>query len=185
MHRSRLLQVPFALLALAICPSALFAVVTPLLPTFTPAGAVSLTYQLPATPGSSTAVSLATAAVAVAPATSTFYTIDATTIPFWLAVDASNGTVVSPITAGAIVGTPSVFHLVASGVAANLAAGTYTATVQVNVIGFAALNIPVSLLVKAPSSTLSVRQGNSVLSALTWAVGVTTSRFPTPLRFPC
>jgi uncharacterized protein (TIGR03437 family) len=122
-------------------------------------------------------VSLATATVAAAPATSTFYTVDSTTVPFWLTVSVSSGTVVSPVTAPSAAGTPSVFTLVASGVAATLGPGTYTATVQLDVIGFTPLNIPVSLLVKAPGATLSVRQGTTVLSALTWAVGATQTPF--------
>ena len=177
MKRNRLYQVSFAMLALVACTSELHAAASPLIPTFTPTGAVSLSYQLPGTPGSSTSVSLATAAVATGPANSTFYTVDATTVPYWLTVSVSSGTVVSPITAGAVAGTPSVFTLVASGVAATLGAGIYTATVQLDVIGFSPLNIPVTLTVKSPSANLTVKQGTTVLSALTWAVGSAQSPF--------
>ncbi|HTB19388.1 MAG TPA: hypothetical protein VK708_14810 [Bryobacteraceae bacterium] len=178
MFANRISALPLAMLALALCGGGLYATTpaSPLVPTFTPTGAVSLSYQLPGTPGSSTGVSLATAAVATAPATSTFYTIDPTTVPFWLSVSVSTGTVVSPITAGTVVGTPSTFSLVASGVAASLGAGIYNATVQVDVIGFLPLNIPVTLLVKAPAATLTAT-GGTALGAETWAVGSTQVPF--------
>lgn len=171
MHRSRLIPVSIAVLALAIGTTSLQALpASPLIATFTPSGAVSLTYQLPSTPGSSVGVSLATAAVATAPATSTFYTIDPTTVPYWLSVSVSSGTVVSPITAGTVAGTPSTFTLVASGVAATMGAGVYTATVQADVIGYAPLNIPVTLVIKAPAAGLTAT-GATALGSETWAVG--------------
>ncbi len=159
------------MLALVVGTSSLYALpASPLVPTYTPPGAVALTYTLPSTPSpSSVSVSLATAAVAVAPASSTFYTVDPTTVPYWLAVSVSSGTVVSPITAGTVAGTPSVFTLAASQVAATLGAGIYTATVQLDVIGYNPLSIPVTLTVKSPAATLTAT-GGTALGTETWSV---------------
>lgn len=171
MHQNRL---PIAMLALAICSSTLHALpASPLIPTFTPTGAVSLTYTLPSTPGSSVSVSLATAAVAVGPASHTFYSVDPTTVPYWLAVSAGSGnsTVVSPITAGSVAGTPSTFTLGPSTAASSLGQGVYSTTVQLDVVGSAPLNIPVTLTVIETASVISVSQGTTVLSALTWSKG--------------
>ncbi|HTW68092.1 MAG TPA: hypothetical protein VME17_25930 [Bryobacteraceae bacterium] len=178
MHRNRFFQAPLAALALAVCTSTLHALpATPLIPTYTPTGAVSLTYQLPGTPGPATAVSLATAAVASGSATNTYFTVDPTTVPYWLSVDTWSGTIVSAVTTPASAGTPVVIHLQGSGVAATLGAGIYTATVQVDVIGDNPLNIPVTLTINNPAASLSVSQGNTVLSALTWSVGSAQAPF--------
>jgi uncharacterized protein (TIGR03437 family) len=115
-------------------------------------------------------VSLATIAAAVPPAANTFYTVDPATVPIWLSVYVSSGTVVSPITTPTTVGTPSVFTLGPSGVAAALGAGVYTGTVQVDVIGYLPLSIPVTLVIRAPAPTLSV-SGATALNSETWAIG--------------
>ena len=168
----------FAMLALAVCTTTLHATpASPLLPTYTPTGTpVQLTYTLPSTAGSNVAVSLATAAVAAAPASNTFFTIDPTTVPIWLSVDVMSGTVVSPITAGAVAGTPVVVHLVASSVAGSLGPGVYNATVQADVIGFLPLNISVSLKIVASAPTLTFT-GDTALGTETWAIGGTQAPF--------
>ena len=171
MYGNKLRQVLFAMLALALGATRLHALTaSPLVPTFSPVGAVSLTYTLPGTPGTGTNVSLATAAVAVAPATSTYFSVDPTTVPYWLTVGTWSGTIVSPITAGTVPGTPVVVNLVASGVAATMGAGVYTATVQVDVIGFTPLSIPVTLVIKSAAATLT-STWNTTSNAVTWAVG--------------
>jgi uncharacterized protein (TIGR03437 family) len=178
MRRNRSLQLPLVTLALAVCTSTLHALpASPLIPTYTPTGAVSLTYQLPSTAGSATAVSLATAAVASGTANSTYFTVDPTSVPYWLSVDVWSGNVVSPVTSPVAAGTPVVVHLQASAVAATLGAGIYNATVQVDVIGYAALSVPVKLTINNPAATLSVTQGNTVLSALTWSIGSAPAPF--------
>jgi len=177
MQRHRLRQVFFAALALAISSSRLHATpASPLIPTFTPAGAVSLIYQLPATPGPSASVSLATGAAAAPPATSTFYTIDPATVPIWLSVSVAGGTVTSPVTTPPTLGTPSVFTLGPSGVAARLGAGVYSGTVQVDVIGYLPLSIPVTLVIKAPLPALSAL-GIAALNGETWAIGAPQTAF--------
>jgi len=166
------------MLALVVCASSLHATpASPLIPTYTPTGAVSLTYTLPTTASpNSVSVSLATAAVATGPASSTYYTVDPTTVPYWLSVSAGSGTVVSPITAGSVAGTPSVLTLQASQVAATLGAGIYTTTVQLDVIGYLPLNIPVTLNVKTPAAALTAT-GATALGAETWSVGSTQVPF--------
>lgn len=176
MSRNRFAQIPFAMLALAVCTSSLHALpATPLLPT--PAS-VALSYQLPGTPSTAVTVSLATAAVAASPANTTFFSIDPTTVPFWLTVGVpSCTTITSPITAPSSAGTPCTFTLQGSSVAASLGAGTYSAVVQADVIGDTPLSISVTLLVKAVSAGLTVTQGTSTLSAETWALGGTQVPF--------
>lgn len=177
MHKSRLIQVSVAVLALAIGTTSLQATpASPLLPTYTPSGAVSLTYQLPSTPGSNVNVSLSTAAVATAPASSTFFTVDSTTVPIWLSVSVLSGTVISPITAGAVAGTPATFTLGPSAVAATMGAGVYSATVQLDVVGYTPLSIPVTLMIKATASALTA-VGSTALGSETWSVGSTQTPF--------
>src|SRR5271166_1131947 len=126
MNGNKLRQISLAMLALALCASSLYALpASPLVPTFTPTGAVTLTYTLPGTPGSGTNVSLATAIVAASPATSTYFSVDPTTVPYWLTVGTGSGTIISPVTAPSSAGTPVVVNLVASGVAATMGAGVY------------------------------------------------------------
>ncbi len=177
MNRSRT-SVFFATLALTICTRALHATsASPLIATLAPTGSpAQLTFTLPSTAGSSVAISLATAAVATAPASSTYYTVDPTTVPIWLSIDSMSGTITSPITAGTVAGTPSVFHLVASPVAASLGVGVYNATVQAEVIGFLPLSIPVTLQIKGSASTLTTT-GASALGSATWSVGATQTPF--------
>lgn len=177
MHRRRLIPVSIAVLALAIGTDSLLATpASPLIPTYNPVGAVSLTYQLPSTPGSNTSVSLATAAVATAPASSTFFTVDSTTVPIWLSVSVLSGTVVSPITAGSVAGTPATFTLGPSAVAATMGVGVYNATVQLDVVGYTPLSIPVTLVIKAAASTLTA-VGGSALATETWSIGSTQTPF--------
>lgn len=177
MHRCRVIQASIAALALAVGTTSLQATpASPLIPTYSPAGSIVLTYQLPSTPGSTVGVSLATAAVATAPATSTFYTIDPTTVPYWLSVSSFSGTVISPITAGSVAGTPSTFTLGPSAVVAGMGPGTYTTTVQADVVGYLPLNIPVTLQIKAPSSTLTATGGGAFASE-TWSIGAAQAPF--------
>ena len=178
MQRRKLFQASLATLAFLIPAATLHATsASPLTPTYTPTGPVLLTYQLPSTAGSATAVSLATAAVATGTATSTYFTVDPTSVPYWLSVDTWSGTVVSPVTSPSAAGTPVVVHLQASGVAATLGAGIYSATVQIDVIGYTPLNVAVKLTINNPAPTLSVSQGTDTLSALTWSVGAAQTPF--------
>ena len=180
-------QMFFALLALALTASFAFALPnSPLLPTYNPTGAVTLTYQkgTGGGAGSGTTVSLATAAVATAPATSTFFTVDPTlaNLPIWLSVDKMSGTVVSPITQGAVAGTPVVLTLNASAaVCASLGSGTYGATVHIQVLGYNDLTVAVTLQIKDAAPTLSVTGGNSILSAKVWNIGTAQTAYTIPL----
>src|SRR5579883_587578 len=118
---------------------------------------VAITYQLPSTAGSAVTVHLTATA-------STYFTVNASTVPFWLTLGAMNGTASS--TAFSLTFTPS-------SLAGSLAAGSYSATVHVQVTGSSDLTIPVNLAVSNVAPTLSVSP-----SAITqnWAQG---SAYPT------
>ncbi len=178
MHRNRLYQVSFAMLALVVGTSSLYALpASPLTATNNPLGAISLIYTLPTTGSpNSVTVALSTAAVATGPATSTYVTIDPTTVPYWLSVSLWSGSVTSPITAGSVAGTPISPVLEASQVAATMGAGVYTATVQADVIGYTPLNIPVTLVIKSAAATLTAT-GGTALASETWAIGGAQSPF--------
>ena len=114
---------------------------------------VALTYQLPSTAGSAVAVKITATS-------STYFTIDPSTVPIWLSLDASNGTAT---TTGATV------NFTPNAVGGSLAAGTYGGTVHVKVTGFADLTVPVSLVVSNPAPTLTISQGSSV--SINWTPG--------------
>jgi len=182
MHRK---QIFFALLALVLSASFVMALPnSPLVPTYNPVGAVSLTFQKGTnTAGTATTVSLATAAVATGPATSTFFTVDPTpaNLPIWLSVSPMSGTVVSPITQGSVAGTPVVVTLNASAICASLGSGTYSTTLHVQVLGNNDLTIAVTLMIKDAAPTLSVTGGNNILNAKVWNIGTAQTAYTIPL----
>lgn len=118
---------------------------------------VAITYQLPSTAGAAVTVHLTAAS-------STYFTVNASTVPFWLTLGAMNGT--ASTTAFSLTFTPS-------SLAGSLAAGSYNATVHVLVSGYNDLQIPVNLAVSNVAPTLSVAP-----TAITqnWAQG---SAYPT------
>ena len=73
--------------------------------------------------------------------------MDATTLPPWLSVDAATGNV------------PKSLHFTTTSMADANAQGTYTASVRVQVSGFANLVVPFSLTVSNPAPKLTVSEG--------------------------
>lgn len=86
-----------------------------------------------------------------------FFSVDTTTLPIWLTVDATNGT------------TPRSLRFTSTSVADTLAAGTYRGTVRLRVANFGDLSLPVSLTVNNPAPQLSVKEGTT--RNLSWTVG--------------
>jgi len=91
------------------------------------------------------------------------FTVDATTLPPWLAVDAASGNL------------PKSLHFTTTSMAEATAQGTYTASVRVQVSGFASLVVPFSLTVSNPAPKLTVSEG--LKRDLSWTVG---QRLPLP-----
>ena len=91
------------------------------------------------------------------------FTVDATTLPPWLSVDAATGNV------------PKSLHFTTTSMADASAQGTYTASVRVQVSGFASLVVPFSLTVSNPAPKLTVSEG--LKRDLSWTVG---QRLPSP-----
>lgn len=89
-----------------------------------------------------------------------FFTVDTTSLPIWLTVDAANGTV------------PRTLRFSSTTVADTLAAGTYSATVRLRVSGFGDRTIPVTLSVNNQPARLTVSEGLS--RSINWVVGSTT-----------
>ena len=91
------------------------------------------------------------------------FTVDTTTLPPWLAVDTATGNV------------PKSLHFTTTSMAGANAPGTYTASVRVQVSGFASLVVPFSLTVSNPAPTLTVSEG--LKRDLSWTMG---QRLPIP-----
>ena len=122
---------------------------TPLTATPSPA---SLSYVKGSGSASSVAVAV-TSSTTPAP----FFTVDTTSLPIWLTVDAVSGSV------------PKTLHFSSTSVCDSLAPGTYTATVRLNVATYGALSLPVSMLITNSAPKLTVTQGTS--QTLTWTLG--------------
>jgi len=84
-----------------------------------------------------------------------FFTVDTTSIPTWLTVDAISGTV------------PRSLHFSSTSVCDSLAPGTYTAAVRLKVSTYGDYTVNFSLLITNPAPKLSVTQG--VLTS--WTMG--------------
>ena len=101
-----------------------------------------------------------TSAVSPAP----FFAVDTATLPIWLTVDAITGT------------TPKSLRFTSTSVADTLSPGTYSATVYLKVSGFAALPVPISLLVTNKAPKLTVSEGTT--RNISWVLG---AALPTPV----
>jgi trimeric autotransporter adhesin len=156
MNKLQKLAWAFSLPVLLTCAGSAYAVtVTPLTPAPTSA---SLTYQKPSTSSS--------VAVKVTSVNSTFFTVDPSTVPIWLSLDAMNGTANT---------TGVTINFSSSAVSATLGAGTYTASVHMQVTsGAQDLVVPVTLVIKNVAAVLSTAQ--SITQNITWSIG---SAFPT------
>ena len=151
---TRFVKTFLAFAALTACTAQLHAV-SPL--TATPA-TVSLTYQKPSTAGAGVVVSVKATA-------STFFTVDPASVPIWLTLSASNGTAVSG-------GVNLTFT--PNSVGGSLAAGTFSATVKLQVVGQADLSVPVTLVISNVAPTLSIKE--SLTQNINWTQG---SAYPT------
>ncbi len=143
--------------ALTLSPGIMNAT-TPASPLTAAPATVSLSYQKPSTSGGAVAVK-------VTASSSTYFTVDPTTVPIWLSVDTWNGDAIS---AGLTI------NFSPSAIAGTLGAGTFGTTVHLQVAGYADATVPVTLVVKDVASTLTVEQGNT--QAITWTQG---SAYPT------
>ena len=138
----------------APAPAKVIAVTLRVLPP-TPLIATPATAVLTYVKGSSSA---GRADIAISAAAGTpFFTVDTTTLPIWLTVDATNGTV------------PRSLRFTSTSVADTLAAGTYRGTVKLRVANYGDLSVPVSLAVNNPPPQLSVKEGST--RNLSWTVG--------------
>lgn len=93
-----------------------------------------------------------------------FFSVDTASLPIWLTVDSITGT------------TPKALRFTSTSVADSLSPGTYSATVYVNVSGFAAMPVPISLLVTNKAPRLTVSEGTT--RNLSWVLG---TALPTPV----
>ena len=151
MSHSYFTKILIVLTGLLVCVSLMQAQgVSPLSATPT---TVALTYQKPATGGSSVPVLIKATA-------STFFTVDATSVPIWLNLSAMSGTATST-------GATLTFSPPPGGVL--IGAGSYYATVKLDVVGTSSmtvLSIPVSLVVTDPAPTVTVTGGAGL--SFTW-----------------
>lgn len=92
-----------------------------------------------------------------------FFTVDASTLPTWLNVDALTGTV------------PKSLRFSSTVAADTMAPGTYSATVRLKVSGQADLSIPISLQLNNPPPKLTVSEGTT--RNISWVIG---TPLPTP-----
>jgi len=100
-------------------------------------------------------------AVKITAVASTYFTVEPSSVPSWLTLSAQNGTAV-------FAGLTLNFNVDAAA-AAVLGAGSYLATVHLQVAGDQDLLVPVSLGVSSPASTIVVTGGP--LTGKTWSRG--------------
>lgn len=92
-----------------------------------------------------------------------FFSVDPSTLPTWLNVDALTGTV------------PKSLRFSSTVAADTMAPGTYSATVRLKVSGQADLSIPISLQLNNPPPKLTVSEGTT--RNIPWVIG---TPLPTP-----
>ncbi len=97
----------------------------------------------------------------------TFFSVDTSTLPVWLNVTPGSGS------------TSQVLTFVPTAGAETLALGTYTANIKLKVSGALDTVIPVKLQVSNPAATLSVAEG--ITRTINWTLGTT---IPTLLITP-
>jgi uncharacterized protein (TIGR03437 family) len=136
---------------------------------------VSVSYSL----ASSTAGAAVPVTLTIASGAGDAFVVDPTTVPIWLTLSAMSGTAVPKSPGPAVT-----VSFNASAGAGTLNPGAYSANVSIDVAGFNALVVPVSLVVTAAPSVLSVFNGTTQLAAtspgsvpLTYTYGSTT--YPT------
>ncbi len=87
----------------------------------------------------------------------TFFTVNTTTLPIWLTVNATFGT------------APASLTFSTTSVADTMPPGSYSATVYLQVFGSGDLPIPISLFVTNKAPKLSISSANPV--PITWTLG--------------
>jgi uncharacterized protein (TIGR03437 family) len=167
MFRLSAIKISLAASALLLCAGFAQAQTTtePVSPLAALPTSVNIAYTLPSTAGNAVPVNLSISAGSDA------FVVDPTTVPIWLTLSASSGTATT---------TPVAINFSPSSAAAQLGGGVYSQTVHVRVSGFQDLQIPVTLSVNEPGSTLSVTTAPAEVSStvpLTWVYGSTT--YPT------
>jgi uncharacterized protein (TIGR03437 family) len=173
MFRSSANKILLAASALLLCAAFAQAQTTPASPLTAAPTSVSVSYSL-ATSTAGTAVSVT---LTIPSGAGDAFVVNPTTTPLWLTVTPSSGTAV-PAHPGPAV---SISFNASSGASA-LQAGVYSTNVGISVTGYQDLVIPVSIVVSASASTLSVSNGGSSLSSgntvtLPYTFGSTT--YPT------
>lgn len=93
-----------------------------------------------------------------------FFTVDTTTLPIWLTVDAVSGR------------TPKVLRFSSTTVTDTLPPGTYNASVLVKVSGSGDLSVPISILITNTAPKLTVSEG--ITRNIPWTIGTAS---PTPV----
>jgi len=93
-----------------------------------------------------------------------FFSVNTATLPIWLTVDSTNGTV------------PKSIRFSHTTVADTMAPGTYSATVRIQVSGFGDLSVPISMLLTNAAPKLSVVEGTT--RNISWTLGTS---LPTPV----
>ncbi len=157
------LALPALLLCTGIANAAL-----PVSPLTTTPATVALSYQKPAP-------SVTPTPVLVKATASTYFTVDTSTLPVWLTLDALNGTAVS---GGVTV------NFSPNAIADSLGAGTYSASVHLITTGNQDAVVPVSLVVKSAASTLSIKDGstlNPTTLTINWNQGSAYPTYPLTL----
>jgi len=159
--------------ALLLCAGFAQAQTEPVSPVTASPTSVSVQYQLGS--GGGPVGSGANVTLTITTGTDLF-SIDPTTVPFWLSYSATGNTIVP-----ASPGPAEVVTFTASSAAGALTAGVYTAPVHVRVAGYQDLVIPVTLAVADVASTVSVEdngaaKANNSTIALNWQYG---SAYPT------
>jgi uncharacterized protein (TIGR03437 family) len=90
-----------------------------------------------------------------------FYQVDTTTLPLWLNVAATSGTISGS--------SPNTVSFLPTAGAETLALGTYSATVHLKVSGDLDSTVPVTLQVKSASETIVLSEG--IAQSATWILG--------------
>jgi len=158
-------QILLASSALLLCAGFAQAQTEPVSPATAAPTSVDIQFQLPATAGAAASVTLT-----IASGTDLF-SIDPSTVPFWLTATPAGNTIVP-----ANPGPAETVAFQASTAAGSLTAGVYTASVHVRITGFQDLVIPVSLAVADVASTVSITyngtaKANNSTITIPWVYG--------------
>jgi len=172
MSQSHFTKILVVLTALLVCASMMQAQVSPL--TASPT-TVSLTFQKGTGQGSGPGADVP---VGIAAASSTPFTIDATTVPWWLTLSAMSGTADSQGSASITFNAPPSGTLIGAGSYSTIVKFDVVVTSQSGVPTLTVMSVPVSLIVTDVTPTLTVTGGSGL--TFTWRQG---TALPTPSLF--